>query len=126
MILQPLVENYFKHGADPRLGHGEIRIAGWRIREGILKITVENNGMSIPQAELEQLQHMLKRPLKAYEEPNTDKSDSIGLRNVLLRIQLHSEDGSNTLYVDNILPHGVRYTLEIRTEAHTEIHIKGE
>lgn len=126
MILQPLVENYFKHGADPRLGPGEIRITGSRIREGIVKITVENNGTNIPQAELEQLQHMLKRPLKAYEEPDTSEQDSIGLRNVLLRIQLHSEDGSNTLCVDNILPHGVRYTLEIRTETHTEIHIKGE
>lgn len=92
----------------------------------ILQPLVENNGVSIPWADLEQLQHMLKRPLKAYEEPNTSESDSIGLRNVLLRIQLHFEDGSNTLYVDNILPHGVRYTLEIRTETHTEIHIKGE
>ncbi|MEC0183606.1 sensor histidine kinase [Paenibacillus peoriae] len=126
MILQPLVENYFKHGADPRLGPGKIHITGCRIHEGMVRIKVENNGASIPQGELEQLQHMLKRPLKAYEEPNTSEQDSIGLRNVLLRIQLHSEDGSNTLSVDNVLPHGVRYTLEIRTEAHTGIHIKGE
>jgi two-component system sensor histidine kinase YesM len=40
--------------------------------------------------------------------------------------RLHSEDGSNTLRVDNILPHRVRYKLEIRTQAHTRIHIKGE
>ncbi|MNW70559.1 hypothetical protein D3C74_499220 [compost metagenome] len=69
---------------------------------------------------------MLQRPLKAHEESDTDEQNSIGLRNVLLRIQLHSDDGSNTLCVDNILPHGVRFTLEIRTEPHTEIHIKGE
>lgn len=126
MILQPLVENYFKHGADPRLGPGKIRITACRIREGIVRIEVENNGASIPENELEQLQYMLQRPLKAHEESDTDEQNSIGLRNVLLRIQLHSDDGSNTLCVDNILPHGVRFTLEIRTEPHTEIHIKGE
>lgn len=60
------------------------------------------------------------------EEPDSSEQDSIGLRNVLLRIQLHSEDGANTLSVDNMVPHGVRYTLEIRTKAHTGIQIKGE
>src|ERR1019366_1422615 len=51
MILQPLVENSIKHGLSGRVEGGSIRIHARR-RDGRLHLTVEDDGVGIPEARL--------------------------------------------------------------------------
>jgi len=46
MILQPLVENAIKHGLEPKIEGGEIRISACR-KEGLLTLEVSDTGMGI-------------------------------------------------------------------------------
>ncbi len=45
MLLQPLIENAVQHGLEPRVEGGYVRLAATRIAEGMLEITVEDNGV---------------------------------------------------------------------------------
>ncbi|WP_018758744.1 cache domain-containing sensor histidine kinase [Paenibacillus terrigena] len=113
MTLQPLVENYFKHGMDPRLGAGRLSIRS-RIDEANSKrliIEIENNGTSIPEEELRVLQASLTAHHQEGEEQREEEGASIGLHNVLMRLQLYSEDQAS-LKIENLEPHGVRVTLD--------------
>ncbi|MFM9278264.1 cache domain-containing sensor histidine kinase [Paenibacillus jiagnxiensis] len=116
MILQPIVENYFKHGMDARLGKTLLRISGTRTAPGMVRLTIENTGLSIPQDRLEQLRSLLSRKADAaVPEEQTAMDEPIGLRNVLLRVCLYSGEAGR-LDIANIEPHGVRVILDIRTE----------
>ncbi|MDP4098543.1 histidine kinase [Paenibacillus sp. P96] len=115
MILQPMVENVFKHGMDARLGRILLRISGTRPSSGMLHLVVENSGLSIPQERLVHLRHMLSSSEETLPEENTGSDEPIGLRNVLLRTRLHA-GGAGRLDITNIEPHGVRVILEIQIE----------
>lgn len=54
MLLQPLVENSIKHGLASKLGGGTIRVTG-RLESGRLRITVEDDGVGIPDERMERL-----------------------------------------------------------------------
>ncbi|MFC0472676.1 sensor histidine kinase [Halalkalibacter kiskunsagensis] len=83
MILQPIIENYFKHGFDIRDGVGEIQIK-CKKKESYLFIVIRDNGMGVSEKRLEEVYQQL------YAEPNTDKVQSnIGLKNVYARLQLY-------------------------------------
>ncbi len=119
MILQPLVENYFKHGLDNQGNPGRLDITSRMKPHGVLEIVIENNGESIPPDELKHLNWQLERQQTGVQAEWTDE-DGIGLHNVLMRLQLYTEHES-ALHIDNIKPQGVRITVEIHTEAkHTE------
>jgi two-component system sensor histidine kinase YesM len=101
---------------DARLGKTLLRISGTRIAPGILRLTIENTGLSIPQERLEQLRGLLSRkPDAAVPGEQAAEDEPIGLRNVLLRVRLHSGEAGG-LDITNIEPHGVRVILDIRTE----------
>ncbi len=51
MLLQPLVENSIKHGLGSKVEGGTIRIRTWRA-ENRLCLTVEDDGVGIPEAKL--------------------------------------------------------------------------
>jgi two-component system LytT family sensor kinase len=51
MLLQPLVENSIKHGLSSKVEGGTIRIRTWRT-ESRLCLTVEDDGVGIPEAKL--------------------------------------------------------------------------
>jgi len=51
MLLQPLVENSVKHGLGSKVEGGTIRIRTWRT-ESRLCLTVEDDGVGIPEAKL--------------------------------------------------------------------------
>ncbi len=61
MILQPIVENYFKHGLDRSASDGELMLFAKRLREGQVEILVQNNGAQIPEIRLKQLQQELSQ-----------------------------------------------------------------
>jgi two-component system sensor histidine kinase YesM len=114
MILQPLVENYFKHGMDTQDKQGRLDITSRMRPNGILEIIIENNGESIPSDELNRLNRQLERQQGGVPAEWTDE-DGIGLHNVLMRLQLYTEHES-VLYISNVKPQGVRITVEIHTQ----------
>ncbi|CAN7337330.1 cache domain-containing sensor histidine kinase [Paenibacillus sp. LjRoot56] len=110
MILQPLVENYFKHGFKPSHSQdvGLLHIESEKLTtpEGdYLKLTVADNGIGMTEQRILEVRSRLKAPSV------TDDS-YIGLRNVLTRIQLYFNDDA-TLEIDHVHPHGVRIVIHI-------------
>ncbi|WJH34937.1 sensor histidine kinase [Paenibacillus sp. CC-CFT747] len=89
MILQPLVENYFKHGFPSPVPGKKIGIR-CGIREGSrLRIEVTDNGPGMTPEELEAWNERLGRALGRANPP-----DSIGLINVNSRLQLFFGEGA--------------------------------
>jgi two-component system sensor histidine kinase YesM len=83
MVLQPLAENYFKHGFEPGVDEpGRLSIETELTGAGYLRITVEDNGKGMSDETLLLLQNELAR------EPAGD-TESIGLRNVQQRLRLY-------------------------------------
>lgn len=140
MILQPVIENYFKHGMDKSADDGWLKLAAcWR-EEGLLEIVVENNGASIRTERLTELRRELARvkhlegvePFdwsEGSEAAHADRDNGnvtqsiklaqdgaepkIGLNNVLARMRMVYGDEAQ-LEVSNIEPRGVRITLVIK------------
>lgn len=124
MILQPIVENYFKHGFNLARTDGFIEITAARLSPSRMEISIRNNGLSIPAAKLETLRKELQQP-RAVEELNMLKNSGqdsyskrdapgagIGLGNVLARLRLVCGDDA-LLTVDNLETGGVIIRLEI-------------
>ncbi|MDR6554485.1 sensor histidine kinase [Paenibacillus qinlingensis] len=110
MMLQPLVENYFKHGFKPSQSRdvGLLRIEAAKLitAEGdFLKLTVVDNGIGMTEQRIHEVRSRLKTPTAA--------DDSyIGLRNVLTRVQLYFNDDA-TLEIDHVHPQGLRIVILI-------------
>lgn len=85
-IIQPLVENSFKHGLGPKEGSGVVTVFIFP-EEEYLRITVEDDGVGIPQEKLEKIESMLK----SGEEGG---DGHIGLYNVATRLRLLSDNSS--------------------------------
>ena len=99
MILQPLVENAITHGLEPR-GEGGVLILGGDLeKEGQIRLWVEDNGVGIPQKQLERFRTVISGGARM-------ESDSIGVENVVNRLRLlygdacgiriESEEGKGT------------------------------
>ena len=80
-ILQPIVENAFKHGICPKEEGGVVRIRISPLREkSLLCIRVTDNGMGIQPEQLAQLRTALSQPGERWEH--------IGIYNVAARLRL--------------------------------------
>lgn len=100
-ILQPLVENAFKHGISPKEEGGRVRIRINRLpKKGLLYISVSDDGVGMDKAELDHLRQRL-------QNPPTD-GQHIGVYNVAARLRLidprcrfdiHSRAGRGTCAV---------------------------
>lgn len=121
MILQPLVENYFKHGLDRTRSDGLLLLTAKALPDGFVQIDLENNGTPISEARLETLNWKLQNsasintivPGDALKEASD--SSGIGFVNVLTRLRMVSgSDASIT--VDNIEPVGIRISLRIQSK----------
>jgi len=115
MTLQPLIENYFKHGADVQPGKGRIRISSQRTPDDWIQIRLENNGPCIPEDKLSEIQRWLRpASISSDSSHEPDETESIGLRNVMRRLQLNSPPGCNaTLTIGNLEPNGVQIIAKI-------------
>lgn len=83
MILQPIIENYFKHGFDVRDGIGKITVK-CKKKDRFLFISISDNGIGVTEKRLKEIRHHL------YEETNQSKGGSnIGLKNVYARLKLY-------------------------------------
>ncbi|MBW4079818.1 sensor histidine kinase [Paenibacillus sp. S150] len=106
MIIQPVVENYFKHGFT-RPGQGFISISSC-IENRFLMISVEDNGIGIPEEQRIRLQEKLDEE----QQPDSHGSSSIGLINVVSRLRIYFGSES-TLSLIPREPHGLYVLLKI-------------
>ncbi|MCL6662889.1 MULTISPECIES: cache domain-containing sensor histidine kinase [Paenibacillus] len=116
MTLQPLIENYFKHGADIQPGKGHISLSSRRINDHWIELELNNNGPSIPEDKLLEIRGWLHQShtTTGLSTQESDESESIGLRNVIRRLQLNSHPGhSARLEISNREPNGVKITVKL-------------
>jgi two-component system, sensor histidine kinase YesM len=107
MLLQPIIENYFKHGFDSREGVGSISIECRKDGE-FLVIDVSDNGVGVTDQRLQEIfQH--------FEDGNQSKNEeesNIGLKNVYFRLKLYYEDRA-TLQLMNLENGGFVVTIKL-------------
>ncbi|WP_135548791.1 sensor histidine kinase [Paenibacillus cymbidii] len=108
MIVQPLVENYFKHGYYRETREGELALS-CRLEDGWLVIETADNGPGLAEEALEQLRRRLRQDDFPAAEP---AGSSIGLANVLSRLKLTYGDEAR-MDIAAVEPHGFRVTLRI-------------
>ena len=85
MILQPIVENSFKHGFDQQIDNASIQIDGQLQEDGMVCITVRDNGIGVSGQQLERIrQELLNGELRESEQRET-----IGLKNIYDRLQIY-------------------------------------
>lgn len=81
LILQPLVENAIHHGIDKKEEQsGTIRIDG-ELRDGMLYITISDDGMGMTEERLKQLREGLEEP-----KANEESGSHYALRNINTRL----------------------------------------
>ena len=107
MILQPLIENSFKHGGIANVEEPLIEISAYREDEYIV-ISVLDNGNGIPCDKLKQINHDLK-------VANTKKNKGIGLLNVNKRLKICYGNQSG-LEVDSKYGEYTKITIRIKYE----------
>ena len=126
MILQPIVENYFKHGFNHSRSDGFVEITAAKLGDKRMEICIQNNGNAIPSTKLDllrqKLQHSTRTDIDLLRNTEQDKEatgSGIGLPNVLARLKLVCGD-SAILTVDNLRAGGVVVRLEIDIIAERE------
>lgn len=93
LILQPLVENAVKYGFQDIFEGGVIRIVVKK-DEGVLYLSVANNGTPIEQSMMEKINHMNQLPVSELKECFPDKKHGYGVVNILTRLRLKYGDGA--------------------------------
>lgn len=88
MLLQPLVENYFKHGYETAGRHGEIQISSEVENDQWLIVRIEDNGEGMEAVKLYELRQLLFRSSGAL----LDEQKNIGISNVWMRLKLYYND----------------------------------
>ncbi len=120
MILQPLVENYFKHGYDGQLGQGEIRLQA-KVSGELLSLQVEDNGTGMEAGALEELTRRIEAGDKDFsralaetgqQESGAEGDSGIGLLNVVTRLRLYYGE-EVSVRISNRSPSGLSITLNI-------------
>lgn len=107
MILQPIVENSFKHGFDQAEGPAYIQMAASLQENGRVIITIKDNGTGISQAEALKLQEDFGR------SPNSSREgDSIGLRNIYDRLQIYYQNDA-AMRIEGVENGGFTVTFDI-------------
>ncbi|MCM3748123.1 sensor histidine kinase [Paenibacillus pasadenensis] len=84
MVIQPIVENVFKHAFDPAGGEVHVSIRCYQA-DGMARVEIADNGPGISAEKLEQLQNSLLRT----DEDSLHIAGHIGLANVASRLKLH-------------------------------------
>lgn len=105
LILQPLVENSYKHGMKEMTSGGKIHISA-SYQDSVFKFCVEDNGKGMTGEELERIQ-------EDFHQQITSVGVTHGLTNVYARIKrIYGEESS--LVIENRHEGGARSLLRIR------------
>jgi len=100
MLLQPLVENYFKHSFEQKRDKSSFLLKG-TLKDRSLVFQAISHGPSVSRARLELLQK--------------EEAGGTGLRNIAERLRLHYGDAAG-FHVDNLDGRGFRVTICIPIE----------
>ncbi|MDN4526621.1 cache domain-containing sensor histidine kinase [Fictibacillus fluitans] len=85
MILQPIVENSFKHGFDQQVEQASITIKAHARDEETIVLAVSDNGKGIDTQQLKDL----KQALFDGNPPEEERNEAIGLKNIYDRLQIY-------------------------------------
>ena len=116
MTLQPLIENYFKHGADVQPGKGYISITSRQVDKHWIVIELINNGPAIPEDKLIEIREWLQpqETESSMSSQDSAMSESIGLRNVVRRLALNAHPGMPArIEIDNLEAGGVKLQVKL-------------
>jgi two-component system sensor histidine kinase YesM len=97
MILQPIVENCFKHGFDQQMEKAFIQIeAGFEDQEGVT-IRIRDNGIGVSREQLRKIRQELFQGMSNEE----GSRETIGLKNIYDRLQIYySNQAKMSIYRD--------------------------
>ncbi|NHN29209.1 cache domain-containing sensor histidine kinase [Paenibacillus agricola] len=120
MLLQPLVENYFKHGFDHRNPSNLLIVScRWAPDGQNAILVIEDNGIGMPQARFEALLQQLEQQLEQQadlfdkdRDKDPELESHIGLYNVKNRLLLYF-NGNADLQIERVVPSGFRVTLRV-------------
>lgn len=116
MLLQPLVENAFVHGM-ANAADVEIKISGRLEDDRYIVLCVEDNGMGIPQAKLDDIRNTLVT--SSSDTDMTGNGDYYALRNINNRIKLHYGEQYG-LQIESEYGAGTRVTIKVPLEINRE------
>ncbi|OIJ22288.1 histidine kinase [Anaerobacillus alkalidiazotrophicus] len=109
MTLQPIIENYFKHGFHANDGVGKLTIECKR-KESTLLIKIRDNGTGVSEERLCDIVHHLNA------EHNRGREDTnIGLKNVYVRLKLYYSNKA-TFELQNLDEGGFLVTMKLPLE----------
>lgn len=112
MTLQPLVENYFKHGLDRSSQAGLLNISTRWIAVHTVEIIVDDNGYGIAADKLNALNSRLGQAASLHID-SSEQTNPIGLHNVNTRLQLFSKQQASIRLEAN-QPRGTKVILQIK------------
>lgn len=123
LILQPLVENAILHGLEKKPEGGELKISS-RIRDGLLILTVEDNGKGIDSEKLSAIRRQLDKvsynDYAKFSGIQPVYYEFFGLRNVKARLKLFYKEQAD-LEIESTLNVGTAITITIPLESCYEI-----
>lgn len=107
MILQPIIENYFKHGFESNdESLGNLTIVG-KSQPDHLLITIKDNGKGISEGRLEEIYETFQL------NHNSAPGDiNIGLKNIFLRLKLYYGENAN-FKIENNPDRGICVTMKL-------------
>jgi two-component system, sensor histidine kinase YesM len=85
MILQPIVENCFKHGFDQQVGKAFIQIEASVQDDALVCLTVKDNGIGANEEQLKSIKQELYHGVSKEEKHR----ETIGLKNIYDRLQIY-------------------------------------
>ncbi len=111
MVLQPIIENYFKHGFDRGSDTiGQLTVIGKREHDQLV-IRVQDNGKGISQKRLEEIMASFNQD----KQNHKTNGSNIGLKNVFLRLKLYFGRRA-TLLIENGDNAGTIVTIKLPIE----------
>ncbi|HZG85583.1 sensor histidine kinase [Paenibacillus sp.] len=111
MLLQPVIENYFKHGIGTETGKkGRLRVEGRKEGDSLV-IRIADNGPGIDPGRMQELDRRLREEKRS--EPGEEAN--IGLRSVYLRLKLYY-GARGSLQLENRREGGLLVTIRLPIE----------
>ncbi len=107
MVIQPIIENYFKHGFDIREGVGKIELTCTMDGNNLL-IRISDNGVGITEDRLNEIYRHFEEGVVRKE----GEDSNIGLKNVYMRLKLYYDEKA-TLKLENQKEGGLLVTMKL-------------
>lgn len=116
MILQPIVENCFKHGFDQRIEKARIQIEAFSENNNRVSINVKDNGIGPSDAQLEKIRLELFHGISKVDK----QREAIGLKNIYDRLQIYYHNQAK-LSISRNVEGGFTVTIQIPKEMAKEV-----